>query len=385
MHTIFFEIGVVVVASAILAWLALLAKQPIILAYIGAGVLLGPWGLGLVREVEFVDGVSRIGVTLLLFLAGLALHPRRLFSLFRETLIISLVSGVVFWLVGYLFAQAWGYSGKEAFIIGLAMTFSSTILVVKLLPTTALHQKRMGSLCIAVLIAQDLVAVTSLIIINSNPMALKWRLILLPLYAVLLIATTLAAEQFILRRIMARIETFQELLYLMTLAWCFGVAMIFEWAGLSPEVGAFIAGIALARSSIATILSEGLKFFRDFFLVLFFFVLGAQTDLVMAKAVLLPAFILCVIIILIKSGVYFGLFKWAGEEKRFSWEISVRLSQTSEFSLILAVFAAEIGAVSSRGSQLIQMVTIFSLIISSYLTVNYFPNPLGMKKFLKLN
>jgi Kef-type K+ transport system membrane component KefB len=383
MDTLFSDIAVVVVASGLLAWLALLTRQPIIVAYIAAGMLLGPTGLRWVHNVAFIDGISHIGISLLLFLAGVVLHPTRMMSLFRQTMIITVATGALFALITMLFAVAMGFNTSEALIMGLALMFSSTILAVKLLPTTTLHQRHMGALSIAILIAQDLLAVVLLMFLNVNMTQSALRLALTPLVGAVFIVAVLAAEQFVVRRIMRQVECYQELLFLTALAWCFGVAMAANALGFSHEVGAFVAGFSLARSPISRFLTEGLKFMRDFFLVLFFFALGARIDLGVVSSVLLPAALLSLLIVVVKPLSFTVLSRLFGEEARFSREVGIRLGQASEFSLIVALVACQSGILSMRASQLVQVVTIITMIISSYITVFFYPTPLGSRNRLK--
>lgn len=382
-RTFFVDLGIVVVCSAILSWLALLLRQPIIVAYLLCGVLVGPWGFRLVGEVGFIDAVSRIGVTLLLFLAGIVLHPRRLMELFRQTILIALGACFSTFLLAALFAYFWGFHPKDSLYVGLALMFSSTILVVKLLPTTTLHQRKMGSASIAILIAEDLIAVGLLILMGTSMTGGAADLGLLPLKGLVLIGAVLVFEQFVLRRIMIFCDRFHETLYLLALAWCFGVAMAAARLGFSYEIGAFIAGVALARSPISLFLSEGLKPFRDFFLVLFFFVLGAKVDLFVAQKVLVPALVLGALFVLVKPVILYTLFRTGGESAGFAREIGLRLSQTSEFSLIVAHMGLVTGIMSTEASHLVELVTILTMIVSCYLVIFLYPTPLGTLKQLK--
>jgi len=377
------DISVVVVCAAALSWLALLARQPIIIAYLISGVIVGPWGVGLVKDVEFVDAVSRIGVTLLLFLVGIELQPRRLIGLFKQTSLVAVGSCVTSCLIAGAFALAWRFSLTESLYIGLALMFSSTILVVKLLPTTTLHQRRIGAFCVAILILEDLAAVGVLWFMRVAEYQSVLEILLLPVKGLFLIAFALIFEQFVLRRIMKYSERFHETLYLLCLAWCLGIAALARGIGFSYVVGAFIAGVALARSPISLFLAQGLKFFRDFFLVLFFFVLGARLDLLVARAMLLPAIILGVVFVVTKPLVFNVLFRAIREKKEFSREAAVRLGQTSEFSLIIVLFAAQVGLIGTRASQLVQLTTIFTMIVSCYLVVFFYPTPMGFAKGLK--
>ena len=280
------------------------------------------------------------------------------------------------------FCLLWGFSPAEAFFIGLPFIFSSTILVIKLLPTTALHHKRMGAYCIAILIAQDIIAVALLILIGSrggSPM--QW--LLLPVKGIGLIAAAFAFEQIILRRAMARCDRFHEMLQLLALGWCLGLALLADHIGLSHQIGAFVAGVALARSPLAFFLSEQLKPFRDFFLVFFFFVLGTRFDPSALRAIALPALILCPLMMAAKYGTFRWLFNRSKEDAPFARETGARLAQASEFSLILVVAEQRAGLLSSNGFQLVQLTTVLSLLISSYIVTARFPSPLASNPKLK--
>jgi len=146
MEDFIFDLSILLVGAAILSYLAVIFKQPIVMAYICSGILIGPWGFGFVKHVEFIESISHLGITLLLFLAGLCLHPQKLVGLFKTTSIIALSNAIISFIVAFLFSVAFHFSMADAVIIGLALMFSSTILVVKLLPTTTLHQKRMGAI-----------------------------------------------------------------------------------------------------------------------------------------------------------------------------------------------------------------------------------------------
>ena len=381
-EAVFFEISLIIIVCAILSWLALLLRQPIVIAYLAGGLLFGSSATGLLHNTAILDGISDLGITLLLFLAGIVLHPRRLNELFRQTIQLTLINSLVAILVCGGFALLWGFGLSDALFIGLPLIFSSTILVLKLIPTTALHHKRMGAYSIAILIAQDIIAIALLILVGSSGgTAATW--LLLPVKGILLVGAAFAFEQIILRRVMARCDRFHETLQLLALGWCLLLALLAKQIGLSHEIGAFIAGVALARSPLAFFLSEQLKPFRDFFLVFFFFVLGTQFNPLAMQSIALPAILLCLLMMAAKYGTFRWLFKRAGETIDFSRETGARLAQASEFSLILVVAEQRAGLISTEAFQLVQLVTVLSLILSSYLTVSRFPSPLATNPKLK--
>jgi len=170
----------------------------------------------------------------------------------------------------------------------------------------------------------------------------------------------------------------------MALGWGLGLALAAHLIGFSPEAAAFIAGVALAREPLALFLSEGLKQFRDFFLVFFFFVLGAQFNFGQAGGIIIPALILSLAVMGIKNISYQLLFRLVGETKAFSQEAGIRLSQSSEFALIIAAALYGLGHIDMQAWQLIQIVTVITMIASSYLVVFRYPTPLGAEGLQKV-
>jgi glutathione-regulated potassium-efflux system ancillary protein KefC len=405
----YFEIiSLVAVCSALLAWLACRGKQPIILGYFLCGVIVGPW---LTQHVALLENTSKIGITLLLFLAGLVLHPRRLAKHLKMALVVTVGGCAATAIIVFAFLFGWGgFDPAECVIAALALMFSSTILAVKLLPTTTLHQKRMGSICIAVLIAEDIIAVIVIMLVglkygSTTPATggsdWLWNfmleyvggtigaggiwlfILLLFIKAIVLIAVAVFFEQFILRVMMRTSERFNEMLIMLCLAWCLGIAVFAEHLGLSYEIGAFVAGVAMARSKISLVLSEQLKPLRDFFLMFFFVVLGAQFDLLLMREIWLPALLLGGVIVALRPFYMRGLFRLFGEEKKFSSEVGFRLGQASEFALIVAVAATHSNNIGDKMSHLVQLAAVFTMIVSSYIVVFRYPTPLGAKTALK--
>ncbi|OIO39129.1 MAG: hypothetical protein AUJ75_01800 [Candidatus Omnitrophica bacterium CG1_02_49_10] len=373
------DLSMLLVAAAALSYLAVVLKQPVVIAYIACGVLIGPWGFGMIKSVDFIEMVSHLGVTLLLFLAGLSLHPQKLIGLFRKTSLITFANCIASFAIAFLFALAARFSLTDSLCIGLALMFSSTILAVKLLPTTRLHHEHMGAVCISVLILEDLLAIGVLALIRclgtSDRALLEFALLAVKLCA--FIGVLILLERFVLRKIIARVDRIHEALFILGLAWCFGIATISNRMGLFYETGAFFAGVVLAQHKISFFISEKLKPLRDFFLVLFFFSLGAKLNLAVVKDIFLYAAALAVIFIVVKPWLFKVLFLWGGEERSFSREIGFRLGQLSEFSLLIAILSFQLGLVTNRASQLIQLVTVLTFIISSYIVVLRFPTPIG--------
>ena len=184
-------------------------------------------------------------------------------------------------------------------------------------------------------------------------------------------------------RIIQRFDTIQEYVFLVAIGWCLGVAQLGHSMGLSYEMGAFIAGVALATSPIATFIAESLKPLRDFFLIMFFFALGAGFDLSLLATVVLPATVLALTMLVTKPLVFKALLEWEGEEARLGREIGVRLGQVSEFSLLIALLAASGGVIGAKASYLIQATTLITFICSSYLIMFRYPTPIAVSESLR--
>jgi Kef-type K+ transport system membrane component KefB len=199
----------------------------------------------------------------------------------------------------------------------------------------------------------------------------------------LLVAFAWAFERYVLFGLIRKFDKIGEYVFLAALGWCLGMAELAARLGLSHEIGAFIAGVTLASSPIALYIAESLKPLRDFFLVLFFFSLGAGFDLDVIPQVAVPALLLAAAMLVLKPPVFRFLLARNGESDKRSREIGFRLGQMSEFSLLLAVLAVQQGAIGERASYLIQLATLLTFLVSSYLVVLRFPTPIAVSDALR--
>ena len=192
-------------------------------------------------------------------------------------------------------------------------------------------------------------------------------------------------ERYVLVPLIARFDVIQEYIFLLAIGWCLGLAELSVWLGLSREIGAFIAGVALASSRISFFIAESLKPLRDFFLIIFFFTLGAGLDVATLADVVIPAAVLAAVVLLMKPWVFRLLLRRAGESGPRATEIGIRLGQGSEFTLLIAVLALETGVVRSRAAHLLELSTIFSMMVSMYLIVWRYPTPIAVRDDLRRN
>ncbi|MCP5142321.1 MAG: cation:proton antiporter [Gammaproteobacteria bacterium] len=371
--------------AAVLGTLALYARQSLLLAYILLGILLGPSVLGLIPNLELLEQISHIGITFLLFLLGLDLQPRELLHLLRKTTMVTLASSALFAAVGYVAGQLTGFTPLESLLIGAAAMFSSTIIGIKLLPTTVLHHQHAGEIMTSVLLLQDLIAILVLLLLQGHAggEGVGTDIALLGIFLIAVMVAAFVIEAYVLRRLLTRFDRIREYVFLLAIGWCLGIAELSAWLGLSTEVGAFIAGVSLAASPIAPYIADSLRPLRDFFLVVFFFSLGGAFDLGMLADVLLPAALFAAALLLIKPWVFRGLLTRLGEKPALSLEMGVRLGQISEFSLLIAVLAATTGVIGARASYFIQASTILTFMLSSWYIVRTYPTPIAVSDALR--
>ena len=382
---IIFSIFLIFTGAAILAGIALFARQSLLVAYILLGGLLGPWGFKLVNDASIIQQIGHIGIIFLLFILGLNLQPTQLLRMFREATVVTLISSLSFGAMGSLIGWAFGFGLFECLLIGAAMMFSSTIIGLKLLPTTALHHRHVGQVMISILLLQDIIAIGILLFLEGfSQTGVEWKQIgLLGIAVPVLILGSLLFERHILQRLMQRFDTIQEYVFLTSIGWCLGLAQLAKTMGLSYEIGAFIAGVSLAASPIALFISERFKPLRDFFLIMFFFSLGASFNISMLPDIFIPAAILAALMLVTKPVIFSGLLRSTGESKGLSNEVGVRLGQVSEFSLLISVLALNAGALGTRASYLIQASTLITFMVSSYLIMLSYPTPIAVSDRLR--
>ena len=374
--------------AAVLAAIALYTRQPLLVAYIATGCLLGPYGFGFVADPRLLTEMAEIGIVFLLYLVGLDLQPGKLKNMLGKSLITAVVSSVVFFLAGFGLMKAFDYSNVEAAVTGIAISFSSTIIGVKLLPTTVLHHRHVGEIVVSLLLIQDLLAILALIVLaapagdmSTTMLGLGKILLSLPL----LVGACFLAVRFLLLPLLAKFDVFQEFIFLLALGWCLGIAHAAQLVGLSLEIGGFIAGVSLATSPIAQYIAESLKPLRDFFLVLFFFSVGAGLNLTLLLEVWVPTLILALLVVAIKPLVYRWLLRWQDEGPETATEVSFRLGQASEFSLLVSYVAVTSGLLAAEAAHVIQGATVLSLILSTYLVIFRFPSPIAVSAALRKN
>jgi Kef-type K+ transport system membrane component KefB len=321
----------------------------------------------------------------LLFLLGLNLHPQKLIASIKQSTLITFGASLIFALIGFISAMTLQLPLMDQLVIAAAFMFSSTIIGLKLLPTTVLHHQHVGEIIISILLLQDILAIILLLLIETQSTDTNtfYALGKLALALPSLIVFAFLVERFVLIKLMSKFDKIKEYIFLLAIGWCLGIAELAHYIGLSHETGAFIAGVSIAVGPISFYISESLKPIRDFFLVIFFFSLGASLDIGLAWKLLLPAIITSTVLLLVKPYVFKYLIHKSGESVQDSKEIGVRLGQLSEFSLLLGFVAFSAGLITLKASNFIQVCTIVSFILSTYLIVLRYPTPIAVSDKLR--
>jgi Kef-type K+ transport system membrane component KefB len=269
--------------------------------------------------------------------------------------------------------------------VGAAMMFSSTIIGIKLLPTTVLHHRPIGELMIGILLVQDVLAIFVLLVLQSGGNGGFDMIAFLKVIAALplLVGAAFLMVRYALLPLITRFDRFQEYIFLLAIGWCLGVAELSHWLGLSSEIGAFIGGVSIATSPISQYIANSLRPLRDFFLIMFFFSVGASFDLSMLPSIWLPALLLAMLMLAGKPMVFRLLLRNNSEQRGFAWDIGFRLGQISEFSLLIAYLAVTQGLLGKEASHLIQAAAIITFLASSYIVVMNYPTPIAISDKLR--
>lgn len=367
---VFSELSLVILVTAGVSLFMKFIKQPLILGYILAGLLVGPSFLGLIHSEELFAAFSSIGIALLLFIIGLGLNVSELRKLGKIVITIAAATFLTITLLGFGTASLMGFGKSESLILGLALFFSSTIIIVKILSDKKEQNRLHGQIAIGAILIEDLIATFALLFVVAGSKGQGFQVDeLIPLLikgTLLMIFLTICSTK-ILPAVSKYMAKTQELLFLFALSWGFGIATLFELTGFSIEVGALFAGVALASSPYVQEIASRLKPLRDFFVVLFFITLGESMNLTDISSGIVPALILSAIVVIAKPLVVISAMGLSGYTKRVSFKTGINLSQISEFSIVLVVLAVSTGIARPEIGSIITLVAIITIAVSTYL------------------
>jgi len=368
----FSEIAAVLAVAAGIGVLALWLRQPLIIAFIFTGVLLGPAGLNWVHAFDQVDLFSKLGIGLLLFVVGLKLDPHLIRSVGRVAMLTGVGQMAITAVVGYGLALALGVTSMNAFYVAAALTFSSTVIIVKLLSDKREIDALHGRIALGILIMQDIVVVILMIGLTAYGGETqeshfgKQSLEVIG-KGISFLALVAIVTRYLLPSLLHSLARWPELLTLFAIAWAIGLASLGTELGFSKEVGAFVAGIALASTPYRAILAARLVSLRDFLLLFFFIDLGVQIDMGHLGAAVGPAILLSVVVLVGKPIMITALVGSRGYAKRTAVTTGLSMGQISEFSLILAALGLSLGHIDNQTMGLITLVGLITIGLSTYM------------------
>jgi len=366
----FIEIGIIIVITTLLAGIMRLLKQPLIIAYIFAGIILGPYFLNIVRSIETITILSHIGVALLLFIVGLGLTPK----VIKEVGKISLITGIgqiIFTsLVGFFISKLLGFSTIASVYIAIALTFSSTIIIMKLLSDKGDTGTLYGKIAIGFLIVQDLAAVLILMIVSSIP-AGEFNFTTLAFETIFkglgLLMLLFLVGIYMLPTITKFIAKSQEFLLLFSISWCLALASLFHYLDFSMEIGALLAGVTLSLTPYRYEIGSKMKPLRDFFIVLFFILLGTQMVFADISQYITHIIIFSAFILIGNPLIVIILMGLLGYTRRNGFLAGLTVAQISEFSLILIALGVKIGHLTHEILSFVTAVGLITIAGSTYM------------------
>lgn len=367
----FFEIAAILILSALVGLVGRVLRQPLIVAFIGVGVLVGPWGLDLLESLDQVHLLAELGIAVLLFAIGLKLD----LTLIKSTGKVALLTGmgqVIFTsFFGFIIARLFGFSSMIAIYVAVALTFSSTIIIVKLLSDKKEIDSLHGQISIGFLIVQDIVVVLAMIFLSAlgteatNSPVFDIALVFLKGITMLVVVGILMF--YVLPDVVKSMVHSQELLVLFSISWALILAAVADYLGFSKEVGAFLAGISLASNDYREIISTKMTTLRDFLLLFFFINLGAQLDISLIGGQIKPAIVFSLFVLVGNPLIVLIIMGLMGYKKRTSFLSGLAVAQISEFSLILASMGLQLGHIDDDTMGLIILVGLITISCSTYM------------------
>ncbi|MDD5253772.1 MAG: cation:proton antiporter [Candidatus Nanoarchaeia archaeon] len=363
---ILLELGLIIILATVLAYLAKLIKQPLIPAYILAGVILGPIGLAFVKDVNLIRALSEIGIAFLLFFVGLEINIKKIKSVVGISLFGGLIQVILMFIAGFVIGQLMNFNNITCIYIGLIIAFSSTMIVVKLLSDDGQINTLHGRIILGILLLQDLLVVFALSFLTKS--SLNWEIILVSLIqGLVLLGLGILVSRFLIRRVFDFAAKSRELIFLLAISLFFLFAILAYLLNFSIAIGAFVIGVGLANLPYNYEIVGRVASLKDFFSTIFFVSLGMQLVWI-SKELLVLLGILVIVVILLKPLIVMIIASIAGYESRTAFLTALSLGQVSEFSLLLGTIGFyTMKHISQEFFSLIIFLTILTMVITSYL------------------
>lgn len=372
MNNAYYEFAFLLLVAAAVGLLALRLRQPLIVAFIVVGIALGPSGLDWVTAHQEVNLLAQIGVTVLLFVVGLKLD----ITMIRHVGPVALATGIgqlVFTiLIGFALAIALGMSSVTALYVAVALTFSSTIIIIKLLSDKREVDSLHGRIAIGFLIVQDIAVVVAMLLLGSYQGGASdvslWRVGLdVTLKITGALVTVALLMRYVLPRLMHLLAQSQDLLLVFAVAWGTALAATGDMLGFSKEVGAFLAGFSLASTPYREAVASRLSGLRDFLLLFFFIDMGRHLDLGILGAQVIDAVVLSVFVLVGNPLIVMAIMGYMGYRKRTSFLAGLTVAQISEFSIVFTAMGISLGHIAPSALGLVTLVGLVTITLSTYM------------------
>lgn len=378
MHGVFAEFSLLLLMAAGAGAVSLWLRQPVLIAYIVIGIVAGPAVLGLVTAHEQIDLLAQVGIAVLLFVVGLKLdlkHIRHIGPVAVATGLGQLTFTII---IGFLIILAMGKGWLEALYVAVALTFSSTIIIVKLLSDKREIDSLHGRIAVGFLIVQDLAVVVAMMVMSAlradgedgsllalaGSLSMRIGVAVVGMYLLM---------RYVLPRVVDRMAQSQELLLIFAIAWGTGLAALGEWAGFSKEAGAFLAGFSLASTHYRDAINARLTGIRDFLLLFFFIDLGAKLDFSTLGSEVWPAMALSLFVLIGNPLIVMAIMGYMGYRKRTGFLCGLTVAQISEFSIIFVAMGISLGHIDNGALGLTTLVGLITIAVSTYMILYSHP------------
>ncbi|MBK6958846.1 MAG: cation:proton antiporter [Nitrosomonas sp.] len=378
MHGVFGEFALLLLMSAAAGAMLLWLRQPVLIAYIVIGIVAGPAVLGVVTAHDQIDLLAQVGVAVLLFVVGLKLelqHIRHIGPVALATGLGQLAFTIV---IGFLIILAMGKGWMEALYVAVALTFSSTIIIVKLLSDKREIDSLHGRIAVGFLIVQDLAVVIAMMVMSAmrsdggegsllalaGSLSLRLGIAVIGMYLLM---------RYVLPRVVDRMARSQELLLIFAIAWGTGLAALGEWAGFSKEAGAFLAGFSLASTHYRDAINARVTGIRDFLLLFFFIDLGAKLDFSTLGGEVWPAVVLSLFVLIGNPLIVMAIMGYMGYRRRTGFLCGLTVAQISEFSIIFVAMGISLGHIDNGALGLTTLVGLVTIALSTYMILYSHP------------
>lgn len=373
---IFVEIGLIIFIATVISFVLKLLKQPLVIGYILTGIIAGPHVLELVGSANYIELFSKFGIAILLFIIGINLKPKTIHEVGKVSLITGIGQILITSILGFIIMKLAGFDATESIYGSIALTLSSTIIVLKLLSDKGDLNKLYGKISTGFLLIQDIFAAIALLVISiigskdiSGGRNMSEIIIFLIIKAIILVIILFFFSKYILPKLAKFAASSQELLFIFSMAWGIGMASIFLILGFSLEIGALVAGIIMASSDYSEEIASRMKPLRDFFILLFFVMLGSIMSFTNFQSIIIPSILLSLFVLIGNPIIMIVIMNLLGYKRRTSFLTGLVVAQISEFSLILITLGYSMGHVSKDIVSIVALVGVITIAGSTYLVL----------------